>query len=384
MPRLQVSRRGSLLATNLRNTFLEAFNRAVSESNARASVLNTREFNDPIQSLPAIARRVQSDLKRVTGRFFPIGQILTSIHALKASIDHVPCRSGSSSSPPTPKPLQIFITPTSPPALLNAPNTTSSMSRRRLACNIPALQSHLTIPAPSFSSRLSPALGSPASPLRIRPLISLSRRSSLSSGESTRCPVTPIDQIVHTPLTPPKIPRNPPPAPRTWARLNAQREDISPLASPVPSITPYVLSPNRTGRPVLNPLRIPVTCTLAAGDAELRDNHLSPLPRSGSLSPFEPVRSPLGDGVSVVPSMQRRPTPIRNNSASSLTRTALLRATSRPHLARSLSVSEYTHDNAQLECAVSPLVSDPTLSPVALASPFIIRSVEADVGYFRF
>ncbi|KAH9887693.1 hypothetical protein C8Q73DRAFT_712914 [Cubamyces lactineus] len=382
MPRLQHSRRGSLLATKLRNTFLEAFNRTVSESNARVSVPG--EFHDSVHSLPVIARRVQSDLKRITGRFFPVGQILESIHALRASIDDLPSRSARSTSPPTPTPLQIFITPTSPAARVAVSSTASSMSRRRLACNIPALQSHLSIPAPHLSSHLSSSLGSPASPMGTLPLLSLSRLSSLSSGESTRCPVTPIEQIVHTPLTPPKIPRNPPPAPRTWARLNAQREDVSPLASPVLSFTPYVLNPNRTGKPVLNPLRIPITCTLAAGDAELRDNHLSPLPRSGSLSPFEPVRSPLGDGASALPSMQRRPTPTRNNSASSLTRIALLRATSRPHQARSLSVSEYTHDNVRLGRVVSPLVSDPTMSPAALASPFIIRSEEADLGYFRF
>ena len=293
----------------------------------------------------------------------------------------MPSRSANSTRPPTPEPLQILITPTSPPAL---PSAASSMSRRRLACNIPALQSHLSIPAPQFSSNSTPALGSPASPLRILPLISLSRRSSLSSGESTRCPVTPIEQIVHTPLTPPKIPRHPLPAPRTWARLNARKEDISPLAPPVPSFTPYMLGPNTVGRPVLNPLRIPVTCTLAAGDAELRDNLLSPLSRSGSLSPFEPARSPLGDGVSANPSVQRRPTPTRNNSASSLSRTALLRATSRPHQTRSLSVSEYTHDSVQLGRTVSPLVPDAPSSPATLASPFMIRSDEADMGYFRF
>ncbi|CDO76351.1 hypothetical protein BN946_scf185011.g15 [Trametes cinnabarina] len=255
------------------------------------------------------------------------------------------------------------------------------MSRRRLACNIPALRSHLSIPAPSFSPFLSPVYVSPSSPLRARPLFTLSRRSSLSSGESTGYPVTPIDQIVHTPLTPPKIPRAPPPLPRTWAGLNAQiREgNISPLASPGLPLTPYVLSPNDGGKPVLHPLRIPVTCTLAPGDAELRDSQLSPI----HLAPLEPTRSPLANELSAMTAAPRRPMPVRNNSAASLSRTALLRAT-RPHLVRSLSVSSEAQPQAKPERSLSPLACDAPPSPVDLASPFIIQSEELDTEYFRF
>ncbi|KAL7281909.1 hypothetical protein ACG7TL_003375 [Trametes sanguinea] len=209
----------------------------------------------------------------------------------------------------------------------------------------------------------------------------MSRRSSLSSGEDTGCPVTPIDQIVHTPLSPPKIPRALPPPPRTWARLNAQvrGDDISPLASPGLPLTPYVLSPSDSGRPVLHPLRIPITCTLAAGDAELRDNHLSPRP----ISPFEVDKLSLGDGFSTISATQHRPIPARNNSASSLSRAALLRA-SRPHLVRSLSVASEAQLDVPSEHPFSQLAYDAPPSPVALASPFIIQSEELDTEYFRF
>ncbi|KAI8984855.1 hypothetical protein BD414DRAFT_67264 [Trametes punicea] len=357
---------------------LPAYNRNVLHHASRAVGVSAEGAQDATHSLIAIARRVQLDLKRVTGRFVPIYQVVTSIHALKRS--GFPTRSGSN-SPPAPTPLQILITPTSPAPLPSTSGTPSSMSRRRLACNIPALQSHLSIPAPAFPPSFSSPLALPASPLRNPRLFTLSRRSSLSSGDSTQCPVTPIDQIVHTPLTPPKIPRVPPPPPRTWARLNAQMHgnDISPLASPGVSFTPYVLSPSHSGRPMLDPLRIPVTCTLAAGDAELRDNHLSPRP----LSPFEPARSPLGYGPSMISAAQYRPAPVRNNSASMLTRAALLRA-SRPQMARSLSVSEYVPPEAISDSAIFPLVCDAPSSPVALASPFIIRSEEMDTEYFRF
>ncbi|KAI0352498.1 hypothetical protein OH77DRAFT_1409125 [Trametes cingulata] len=387
MPRLQLSRRTSLLSTNLRNTFLEAFNRSVLAKSAQLIALNAEAAQvDAARSLNTIARRVQADMRRATGRYFPLYQVVASIHALRDSLDDLPTRSGSSSSssPPTPRPLQILITPTSPPATNNITGTPLSMSRRRLACNIPALQSHLTIPAPAFPM-MSPVLGSPTSAFGARPLFTMSRRSSLSSGESTRCPVTPVDQIApHTPLSPPKIPRAPPPAPRTWAKLNARmhNDEISPLASPAMPYTPYVLSPSHSGRPFLNPLRIPVTCTLAAGDAELRDNHLSPSPSPRSLSPFEPVPSPLGEGSSGSSLIPRRPTPVRNNSTSNLTRTALLRA-SRPHIARSYSVSEYKQPGEYTEQLLSPLSPLPP-SPVALASPFIIQSEEMDTEYFRF
>ncbi|KAI9059047.1 hypothetical protein FKP32DRAFT_1614383 [Trametes sanguinea] len=380
MPRLQVSRRGSLMSTEMRAAFLEAFNRNVIAETSRTISSGVQGIHNATHSLTVLARRVQTDLKRVTGRFFPIYQVVASIHALKRDIEHVPTRSGSS-SPPTPKPLQILITPTSPPAPPAVSGNLSSMSRRRLACNIPALQSHLSIPAPSFSSFLSPAYVSPSSSLRDRPLFTMSRRSSLSSGEDTGCPVTPIDQIVHTPLSPPKIPRAPPPPPRTWARLNAQirGDDISPLASPGLPLTPYVLSPSDMGRPILHPLRIPITCTLAAGDAELRDNHLSPR----AISPFKANRSSLVGGLSTISAAQHRPMPARNNSASSLSRAALLRA-SRPHLARSLSATGGAQLDVGCENPFSQLAYDAPPSPVSLASPFIIQSEDLDTEYFRF
>ncbi|OJT10584.1 hypothetical protein TRAPUB_12883 [Trametes pubescens] len=344
--------------------------------------------SDAARSLGTLARRVQADLRRATGRYFPLAQVVASIHAIKdgGDRDHT-TRSGSAGgSPPARVPLQITITPTSPPSTaVDTPS--SSMSRRRLACNIPALQTRLIIPASSMSF-LSPTYGSPStlSPSSFRPLLTFSRRSSLSSGESTGCPVTPIDQITHTPLSPPRIPRAPPPPPRTWARLRAQmhNNETSPLVSPSLPFTPYVLSPICAGKPALHPLRIPVTDTLAAGDAELRDNHLSPSLRS--FSPFGPVPSPLGEGPSASATIQRRPVPSRNNSTSSLTREALLRA-SRPHIVRRFSVSDPNYQDQHFDryiSPVSPVAFARSPSGIALASPFLIQSEEMDKGYFRF
>ncbi|KAI0637545.1 hypothetical protein C8Q77DRAFT_1086639 [Trametes polyzona] len=381
MPRLQVSRRTPLLSTNLRNAFLEAFNRNVAVGSSRALNDIYEADAEATRSVSTIARRVQADLRRTTGRYFPISQVLASIHALKDDTDHTRARSsGSGSNAPTPKPFQILITPTSPQPTSNALDTPLSMSRRRLACNIPALQSRLIIPKPSLSF-LSPSCGSPSSPLGIRPLFSFSRRSSVSSGDSARTPVTPLEQIVHTPLSPPRMPRAPPPAPRTWARYNPQmRDDISPLVSPSLPYTPYILSPSTSGKPVLSPLRIPAPCPVVIGDAELRDNHLSSSPRS--MSPFELIPSPLGDGAAAAPVIPRRPGPSRNNSTSNLSRTALLRA-SRPHLVRSSSASS-SHQSVDACGALSSHLFQDLPSPVALASPFIIRSEEIDTEYFRF
>ncbi|KAI0640571.1 hypothetical protein C8Q79DRAFT_995326 [Trametes meyenii] len=388
MPRLQVTRRAPLLSTNLRNAFLEAFGRSVLDQDSTNTLsLNPQAEPNTARTFNSIARRVQIEMKRVTGRFVPISQVVISIHALKHTVNKPLANYFSGlSNPPTPKGIQILITPTSPPPILDR-NSNASMSRRRLACNIPALQTQLSIPKPAFFALLVPTYQSPTSPLDRRPLYSMSRRSSLSSDDSTRCPVTPIEQIVHTPLSPPKIPRALPPAPRTWARLNAQmRDEVSPLESPMESFTPYILSPKRTQKPTLNPLRIPVRYT-TAGDTEMCPNHLSP-GSPGSPSPFESVTSPLAESMLAF-AVPRRPTPVRNNSAStsSLGRTALLRA-SRPHLVRSLSVCETWQPNTGTHRAPPPLsspISPQGHSPtVALASPFIIRSQELDTEYFRF
>ncbi|KAJ2968359.1 hypothetical protein NUW54_g13242 [Trametes sanguinea] len=80
---------------------------------------------------------------------------------------------------------------------------------------------------------------------------------------------------------------------------------------------------------------------------------------------------------------QHRPMPARNNSASSLSRAALLRA-SRPHLARSLSATGGAQLDVGCENPFSQLAHDAPPSPVSLASPFIIQSEELDTEYFRF
>lgn len=258
------------------------------------------------------------------------------------------------------------------------------MSRRRLACNIPALQTRLVIPSPTLSILSPTGLTPSSSPFDIRPLFSLSRRSSLSSGGSTRSPVTPIDQIVHTPLSPPRIPRAPPPPPRTWAELNARmQDDRSPPVFPSLPFTPHMLGHRLTGKPVLHRLQIPIMHTpMTEGSEVLKVATVSsPHP----LSSFELVPSPLGSGTSSA-ALQRRPTPVRNNSTSNLTRAALLRS-SRPHLVRSSSASEPQHSGGSFNgtaARLSPLAFEAPPSPLDLASPFIIRSQEMDREYFHF
>lgn len=258
------------------------------------------------------------------------------------------------------------------------------MSRRRLACNIPALQTRLAIPS-STLSLLSPSSSTPATPFDGRPLFNMSRRSSLTPRANTRSPVTPVDQIVHTPLSPPRIPRALPPPPRTWAKLNARMQDgISPLISPSLPFTPYVLGHHFTGKPVLNRLQIPIMHTRVTEGTELQKGHIIPSPQS--LSPFELVPSPLGGGTCSSVALQRRPTPVRNNSTSNLTRAALFRA-SRPHLVRSSSASESQypgHPSGHTGALLPPRAPEAPPSPLTLASPFIIRSQEMDTEYFRF
>ncbi|TFK88342.1 hypothetical protein K466DRAFT_598705 [Polyporus arcularius HHB13444] len=340
MPRLQHGQRTSLLATRVRNAFLEAFTRQV------APIAGT-PLKDAV-GMGSIARRVQGELRRTTGHYYPLHQVVTSIYDIdnhKTQDDR--CESAATLSPPTPHP-RIVVTSSTP--------ANASMSRRRMEHNIPSLQCQLAIPPPAFDSSLT-ASRTPTSltPTGRSPLLSFSRRFSLSAADSAGTPITPVEQIVHTPLTPPKLPRVVPPPPRSWARLNFQARmgETSPLASPDFPLTPYELAPTHGTKPVLGRLQIPGTS--AVGDLELRDRFLSSSPQAVS---------PLYAGC-----------PARTNSTSSLTRTALLRA-ARPSLSRTSSLQGSLQD-----CLgpLSPLANPLLLSASGqtLASPF-----DFEGGYF--
>ncbi|KAI0687229.1 hypothetical protein C8Q76DRAFT_772169 [Earliella scabrosa] len=349
MPRLQSTRRTSLLATGLRKVFLEAFTRQTA-------------LNDVCDAeLGDLARRVQTDIQQVTGHYYPLHQVVLSMHDLKRQPSELPSQS-------TPNTLRVAIT---------EPTPNTSMSRRRIERNIPALQCQLRIPPPVFSLQARyPASATPSSLTPTNDPFSFGflRRNSLPSGSRACSPITPIDQILHTPPSPPKLPRLAPPPTRTWARLNveARMGETSPLDSPGLPLTPYMLNP--MGKPLLRPLQIPGT--LVAGGPELRDRHLTPSPLSPQpLSPLE-----LTPTVAVC----TRPSASRTTSSSNLARTALLR-TSRPGLARSFSLNGHSPDNAGDGSLLSPFAAPASSSPIAslpLASPFVVRPEAMDGGYF--
>ncbi|RDX41219.1 hypothetical protein OH76DRAFT_1412308 [Lentinus brumalis] len=350
MPRLQHGQRTSLLATRVRNAFLEAFTRQV------APIAGTPLKN--AVGMGSIARRVQGELRRTTGHYYPLHQVVITIYDIdnhKTQDDR--CERAATLSPPTPHP-RIVVTSSTP--------ANASMSRRRMELNIPSLQCQLAIPPPPFDASSTPSR-TPTSltPTGCSPLLSFSRRFSLSAANSAGTPITPVEQIVHTPLTPPKLPRVVPPPPRSWARLNIQARlgETSPLDSPDFPLTPYLLAPTHGTKPVLGRLQIPGT--LAAGDPELRDRFLSS--SSQAVSPLD-----FGKMYAGCPA---RPAAARTNSTSNLSRTALLRA-ARPSLSRSSSL------RGSLQDCLGPLspLANPLLlsaSGQTLASPF-----DFEGGYF--
>ncbi|KAI0073395.1 hypothetical protein K474DRAFT_1774748 [Panus rudis PR-1116 ss-1] len=102
------------------------------------------------------------------------------------------------------------------PAILSTPtkatenaHSTGSMSLRRLASNRPALQGRVVLPPAMefFSSSNSSSSTTPSStstgPTSSAPSISPSLFSRISQVPSTDIPATPVDQIIHTPLSPP-------------------------------------------------------------------------------------------------------------------------------------------------------------------------------------
>ena len=288
----------------------------------------------------------------------------------------------NSSRPLTPNPIRIVVTPNtnSPP---DKTTIDSSMSRRRTARNLPALHCQLPLP-PAFPSNFTASTNSPNSliPSYLMSSIIPSRPSSASGSEGSY-PITPIDQIVHTPLTPPKLPRLFPPPPRTWARLNVQarKGDVSPLGTPTLPLTPYLLGPTGAGKPVLGRLQIPDAPT---GDGTFLT--AQPTPSPVALSPFDlGMKGYFPPGVSPTTlEGTTRPVPTRTTSSSSseLARTALLRS-ARPSAPRRFSQSLGAVAERVSGDPASPLARGPVLgSP--LASPFVIHSEAVDGGYFRF
>ncbi|KAI0751814.1 hypothetical protein C8Q80DRAFT_1159511 [Daedaleopsis nitida] len=353
MPRLQFSRRGSLLCTSVRSAFLEALARRTAQD----------ELVCDAAGLGDLARRVQADIQRETGRYFPLHQVVLSMHDLKRDPEPQSLRE---SSPDVP---QIEVT---------SPQLNSSMSRRRMERNIPALRCQLAIPPPIFTSSLALTPTS-ETPSRLTPTSTFfSNMPRRNSGARSLSPITPIGQILHTPPTPPRLPRFVPPAPRTWARLNVQARmgESSPLDSPGLPLTPYMLNP--TGKPFLKPLQIP-SSTMASGDRELLDN-LSPL----TLSSLEGLPKCSFSGSALQSAV--RPKASRTNSASTLARTALLR-TAHPAFARRGSFNERPQDGklgGELERVASPLTpfAASSMSGQALASPFAIHPEAMDGSYF--
>ncbi|OBZ66571.1 hypothetical protein A0H81_13371 [Grifola frondosa] len=164
------------------------------------------------------------------------------------------------------------------------------MSRRRLALNIPILQCQVALPPVPLFWAGSPVISStPTSPPVISseasgsPLTRSLRRFSFSSGmesDRNRPPITPVDQIMQTPLTPPKLPRVPLPMPRTWSSLDFAGFKLkSPLPSPSLRFTPMCMTPSQSSSsvesPRSEPVRVPVSCVPLA------------LRRSSLLSPHD-------------------------------------------------------------------------------------------------
>ncbi|PCH39557.1 hypothetical protein WOLCODRAFT_159152 [Wolfiporia cocos MD-104 SS10] len=195
----------------------------------------------------------------------------------------------------------------------------SSMSCRRLASNIPALHSKLVLPPlPSFSSSpLSTTSGS-HSPASITPtplhdfLVTKSLASSLRAANlesSPNSPVTPVDQIILTPLVPPSISRSPRIRPvRKLAPLNMSI-DASVLTGSVLASPDLPFTPIDGQSPLLSG-----TCS------ESKDCGLPPSPfmrwaERSSLTPVNQLRLPgeASDGkTATVASPLRTPlTPTR-------------------------------------------------------------------------
>ncbi|KAI1792578.1 hypothetical protein LXA43DRAFT_1005754 [Ganoderma leucocontextum] len=365
MPRLQITRRTSLLSTNLRIVFLEAFGRNISPDATHPRIRRSSDAFD----FHAVARRVQAEIRRATGRYCPLGQVISSIQDLPSD------RSDNRTSPvntprsPTPRLVPIIITSATPTSSVTSV-VDSSMSLHRIACNSPTMQSQLPMPLPWVPSTSTSPLNSPSglSPTYTFASAPFIRRSH-SSGSHTSQPITPIDQIARPPLTPPKLPRLVAPAPGTWSRLNVQarKDGVSPIEASTLPLALHSLRPMVAGKPILDRLQIPNAATLGA----CLSAPLTPSPQT--LSPFDIGRGQFHGAHS--PTLEGTKSVLaRTSSSSNLTRAALLRL-SRPALAHNF--SQIIDLRNASERAASPLLS-PFSGPRSalgspLASPFAIR-----------
>ncbi|PIL36433.1 hypothetical protein GSI_00122 [Ganoderma sinense ZZ0214-1] len=371
MPRLRINtRRTSLLSTNLRAEFIEALGRNVSANGTR---FGTRRPSDSTD-LQTVARRVQTDIRQATGRYCPLNQILSSIQDLGSDnctspVDTLP--------PPTPRAVPIVITASTPPSSSTSA-LDSPMVHHRITRPRPTLPFHLSMPPLRAPSTSTSPLGSPCGLTPPYPIASFMRRSH-SSGGNTSQPITPIDQIACTPLTPPKLPRLVPCAPGTWSRLNVQarKENLSPLETPTLPLTPHPLCPMNARKPVLGRLQIPDAPKEPGLLGAPRSAHLTPSPQA--LSPFDIGRGQFSFSGGLSAPEGTKHVLMPTSSSSNLTRTTLLRV-SRPALAHKFSQSLDLR-NAPDRAGSPPSLLSPFAGPGStLGSPFAIRP---EGEYFR-
>ncbi|KAH9936863.1 uncharacterized protein BXZ73DRAFT_100278 [Epithele typhae] len=366
MPRLQASRRASLLATEQRHAFIHAFHPRL------ASLVVDRFLCDSADApgLGAVARRVQSDLRGRTGRYFPIHQVLSTIHDVGTRKKGVVTTPTVATQPPALSALRIVITPTTPMPAVPLTASPPSMSRRRLQRNIPALQCQLPVPLPVFSPSLFP---DHTTPTTATPTMSFASYAFAQYASTISCssPITPVEQILPTPRSPPKMPRVAPAPPRMWSRLNAQARqmDSSPLGLPKLPYSPDMLG-SSSGKPLLGRLHIPES------DPDPFGFLISP-----SIQPHVPFN--LMRAQSPVEAMLS-PSIGRTGSSSALSRAAMMRFV-RPSLPRSFSMTTKLAPG-QATSPLSPFGSHALGSPLSmdqpLASPFAARPKPVEGSYF--
>ncbi|EPQ58608.1 hypothetical protein GLOTRDRAFT_120251 [Gloeophyllum trabeum ATCC 11539] len=222
---------------------------------------------------------------------------------------------------------------------LSSPSPTPlSMSRRRLAANIPALRCQVRLPPPSLGPRSNPSLDTPRSPHPNSPSLPRNNHEALYQVQAQGL-VTPVDQIIHTPFQPPEME-----SPLT-EKGDGRWRFSSGLSSPM---TDYSNLPSPS---TLTPL--------------IDDYHMG--------SPVSALRSPAnGGGFSHAP--EPSATPIRRRPllcSHTLSRPIL--SLSR-RLSYSQGVSRSAH-NTPDRC--SPRSGPPPYESSGLASPLVIRTPDA-------
>ncbi|EIN08064.1 hypothetical protein PUNSTDRAFT_135579 [Punctularia strigosozonata HHB-11173 SS5] len=257
-----------------------------------------------------------------------------------------------------------------------------SMSRRRRAMNMPTLHSQMQLPPLSLSMprMSSPRNLSPVSPATAVPSTNwfgaLNRPNLTLRGSSAdSMPRTPLEQMVHTPLNPPEVPKAPPPMPRRRGDLTVLWND---RWSPTPEdlFTPL---PGKTFGVELPPLSA-VKSTTGIAPA------LSSSSSSGNATPSP---SSTLDTLALNPSQPPYPLPSNGNTTCTVNPMVHFRLNPRPrHLSlprrstyqhpercdRKTSITSPGHPKPNLR--IIPPQRSSADSP--LASPLIIKPMTAD------